>query len=242
MDGSKPPLRAPPLPSPRGRYKPLFPTAVAELLPPSPSCRSPWKPPPGLPGPGRALFRGGSRPQPALIVGGAALPAGAGQHPPPGDGATLRQRLGPSASSVPHAGLFPRRGGRGGAGNERRPQQDGARRSSPRRHGDPQSSGAGWHFAALYGGALRQPLVVVRAAGAGPPWRAAGTPRAPGSAASSAPAGSGTRTPTWLGCRVSTGADGGAGPGGQCPRTGRCRAGRPGAGAVAVLVSGITRP
>lgn len=130
------------VPAPRGaplrsrRYKPLFPTAVAELQPPpGPSCRSPWAPPPpGLPGPGRALLRGGSRPQPALILGGAALPAGAGQHPPPGDGATLRQRLGPSASS----GLFPGPGTRGGAGNQRRAangarrwRQDGARRASP---------------------------------------------------------------------------------------------------------------
>lgn len=243
------PLRARTLPPPSGRYKPLFPTAVAELLPPGRSCRSPWEPPPGLPGPSRALFCGGSRPQPALILGGAALPAGAGQHSPRGDGATLRQRLRPSASSVPHAGLFPRRGGCAGAGNERRPasgarrsQQDGAQRASPRRHGDPQSSGAGRHFAALYGDALRQPLVVARAAGAGPPWRAAGTPRAPGSAASSAPAGSGTLTPIWPECRVSTGAAGGAGPGGQCPRTGLCRAGRPGPRPVLVPVPGHAAP
>lgn len=243
------PLRARPLPSPRGRYKPLFPTAVAELLPPGRSCRSPWEPPPGLPGPSRALFCGGSRPQPALILGGAALPAGAGQHSPPRDGATLRQRLRPSASSVPHVGLFPRRGECAGAGNERRPasgarrsQQDGAQRASPRRHGDPQSSGAGRHFAALYGDALRQPLVVARAAGAGPPWRAAGTPRAPGSAASSAPAGSATRTPIWPECRVSTGAAGGAGPGEQYPRTGRCRAGRPAPRPVLVPMPGVTRP
>lgn len=105
-----------PRPPSRGRYKPLFPTAVAELQPPGPSCRSPWAPPSGLPGPGRAFFRGGSRPQPALILGGAALPVGAGRHPPPGDGATLRQRLRPSASSVPHAGLFPSAVGEAGPG------------------------------------------------------------------------------------------------------------------------------
>lgn len=145
------PALARPLPLPRGgrspgRYKPLFPTAMAglpppELPPPGPSWRGPsggdsdrsrWEPPPGLAVLGRALFRGGSRPQPALILGGPAsarparlsragppAAAGARRQPPPGDGATMRRRrrLCPSASSGPAAP---------GSSRRPRPRREGA--------------------------------------------------------------------------------------------------------------------
>lgn len=210
-----PPL-AWPLPSPRGgRYKPLFPTAVAtglppsELLPPGPSWRgpsgggrSPWEPPPGLGVLGRALFRGGSHPQPALILGGpssarparlsrAGPPAAAGtrRQPPPRDGATMRRRLCPSASSGPQrrarlAGrpLSGRRGRSGGAGAEPRPargaggcrhrrsQQNGSPPASPLSPWRPRSSPAGSCRVGRKAvrRALRRRAAVVAAAGAGP--------------------------------------------------------------------------
>lgn len=166
---------------------------------------------------------------------------GARRQPPPGDGATMRRRrLCPSASSGPRrwagAAELPCGGQRTepppatGAGRCRRSQQNGAPPASPPSPWRPRSAPAGRGRAGRKAARGATRFTVARggrccccgggraARAPAAPWRAAATPRARASAGSSGPAGPGTPTLTWPGCRVSTGAQplpagrGGPGP------------------------------